>query len=157
MRVEQVNPFIEAISASFATALGCAVERGEVRWSEQSTVGGDILALIDLDGPARGHVAATFPLGTAHGIVGRLAQRRGTASAETVLVAMAELVELFADQARAMFREQGMEPPSLIVRPLVESAPGSPASLPAERWLEIPFLSELGAFDLRISLEGGKP
>jgi CheY-specific phosphatase CheX len=156
MKAEYVNPFIEGIYSSFATALHCPVERGSVHWSEQSAVGGDIIAVIDLSGPARGHVALTFPLTTAQRIVTRLADRKGSVIEEAVGTGMAELVNLFANRARDGFREEGPEPLTLHVRPVLESTPGSSVTLPAGAWLDIPFLSELGAFELRISLTAEK-
>ena len=156
MKLEHINPFIEAVNKLFTSMLDSKVERGNLSVSK---VGGgryDITALIGLSGPARGSVTLSFPNETALAMAGRLL---GTDLSEaedaekTVTDAMAEMANIVAGSAKTKFFE-GKATPIELSLPNVVRGKNFTVIFPSKSiWIEVPFDGELGPFALRVILE----
>jgi chemotaxis protein CheX len=163
MKIEWINPFIESVYSLCTTMLSCSVERGQLGLVNHGTEAkGGITALIGLSGPARGTVALSFPLPTAHAMVGRLLSLGEQEVDESVGDGVAELVNIVAGSAKAKLSNgKGPDVISLGL-PTVVHGGSEIIDYPSQStWLEVPFSSELGPFSLRVTFEmdpttGGK-
>lgn len=153
MQVEYINPFIESVYELFSTMLGCeAKRRGDIGLARTQGNARDISALIGLSGPARGIVSLSFPATTALSMVSRLIGSDTRVIDDTVIDAVAELVNIVAGGAKAKLTGGGT--PIDLSLPTVVRGSNYSVDYPSKAmWLDIPFTSELGNFSLRVTLE----
>jgi chemotaxis protein CheX len=157
MKVEYINPFIGGVFKLFDTMLASKVERGTLALADKDSAGGDITAIIGLSGPARGTVALIFPLATAHALVGRLLQLDEKEVDENVSDGVAELVNIVAGSAKAKLANGDRASVINLGLPTVIRGADYVVGSPKEAtWLDVPFSSELGKFNLRVTFEFAK-
>ncbi|MCL4693933.1 MAG: chemotaxis protein CheX [Candidatus Hydrogenedentes bacterium] len=153
MKVEHINPFIEAVYDLFQTMLEGKVSRGEIGVCAGSKNPRDIMAIIGMSGPTRGTVALSFPTTTALAMVGKLLGQNVTIIDETVSDGIAELVNIVAGSAKAKLVKDDETPMDLSL-PTVVRGNNYSVEYPSQAvWLEVPFSSSLGAFSLRVTFE----
>lgn len=153
MKVEYINPFIESVYELFSTMLSSRAKRGDVGLVHGEGSPRDIMALIGLSGPARGTVALSFPAGTALAMVSKLLGMETHVMDETVSDAVAELVNIVAGSAKAKMNIPGTTPIELSL-PTVVRGNSYSIDYPSKAvWLEVPFTSDLGPFNLRVTFE----
>jgi len=155
-RAEYVNPFIRSVSNLFQTLFKCSVERREVALKRRLPPNFDIVALTGLSGGVRGLVAMAFPARTALAIVSRAYNERIIIVDDRVLDTVAECVNIVAGGALSELAHAAGTP---IVLSLPVVIRGSDFSLeyPALRnWVEVPFISELGPFSIRITIAANR-
>ncbi|NIA14835.1 MAG: chemotaxis protein CheX [Nitrospiraceae bacterium] len=155
MRVEYINPFIEAVYELFSTMLASKATRGEVGVVDASGSEGlyDIMGLIGLSGYARGMVALSFPAETAVAIVNTLLGTDSSTMDDTVSDAIAEVVNIVAGAAKAKFRAEGRPPIDLSLPTVVRGSSFSVNYPSHSIWIEVPFNSNLGGFTMRVTFE----
>lgn len=152
MQLEYINPFIESVYELFETMLGCPVERGNPNLVKKNEVTNDLVALIGLSGPVRGTVVLLFPKLTALKMVSRFVGEPCQAIDENVRDAVAELVNIVAGGAKA--RLSNGDPIIELSLPNVIEGKNCSVHYPSYSvWLDIPFTSELGPFNLRLSFK----
>lgn len=154
MKAENIKPFIDSVIELYSTMLSCVVQRGEISLLESFSNGHDeVIALIGLSGRVRGTVALAFPVPTALRMVERLLGAPMTSINNDVLDAVAELVNIVAGGAKARIADQTCSSIDLSL-PTVVHGQGYHISSPSyARWLDIPFVSDLGPFTLRVIFE----
>lgn len=153
MKVEHINPFIEAVYDLFQTMLEGKVSRGEIGVCAGSRNPRDIMAIIGMSGPTRGTVALSFPTSTALAMVSKLLGTNVTIIDETVSDGIAELVNIVAGSAKAKLVKEDETPMDLSL-PTVVRGNNYSVDYPSQAvWLEVPFTSSLGAFSLRVTFE----
>ena len=156
MKAEYINPFIESVHELFSTMLGCKAQRGALginkRGGESRDIR-DIMALIGLSGPMRGTVALVFPINTALRMVSRLLSKEHRVVDETVLDAVGEMVNIVAGQAKAKLHRNEGTPIDLGLPTVVRGQSYMVAYPSHSNWLDVPFASELGGFNLRVNFE----
>lgn len=154
MRIEYINPFVSGVYKLFETMIGCPVERGDLALADASEVAGEITAIIGLSGPARGTVALSFPKKTAHALVGKLLQLDEAAVEENVSDGVAEIVNIVAGSAKAKFANGDGSSVINLGLPTVIRGENFVVGYPRQAtWLDVPFKSELGDFNLRVTFE----
>ncbi len=153
MKVEYINPFIEAVYTLFATMLGSKAIRGNVAVSHNGGTQRDIMALIGLSGPVRGMVTLAFPIKTALNIANTLLGSELRVIDDTVSDAIAEVINIVAGSAKAKLRlDEG--PPIELGLPSVVRGSGFCVDYPLKTvWLEVPFESDLGPFVMRVTFK----
>lgn len=155
LKAEYINPFVESVKDLFDTMLRCGVRLGTPSLSDKSKVAddSDVMALIGLTGPAKGTVALTFPKSTALSAVHRFSGMESTEIDDSAVDAMAELVNIIAGGAKARLHE-GTGAQFVLGLPTVITGQHFRVSYNSmTRWLDIPFSSDLGAFNLRVAFE----
>ncbi len=153
MKVENINPFIEAVYELFQTMLEGEVSRGEIGVCAGGNNPRDIMALIGMSGPTRGTVALSFPTATALAMVSKLLGTHVTIIDETVSDGIAELVNIVAGSAKAKLVKDDEKPMDLSL-PTVVRGNNYSIDYPSQAvWLEVPFSSSLGEFSLRVTFE----
>jgi CheY-specific phosphatase CheX len=154
MKIEYINPFIESVTDLLGTRLGSDVERGDVgvtKCGMANTL--DVLALIDISGPARGTVAITMPSDTAIGIVEALLGSTCDEVDETVSDGVAEVVNMIAGGAKAKIATSAGVPLNLSLPTVVTGKENVVDHLSESTWVQVPFKTGLGEFDLQVTLE----
>lgn len=154
MKVEYINPFIESVYDLFSTMLGCRAQRGSVALATPGGASREITALIGLSGRARGTIALSFPEPTALAMVGRLLGMEMETVDETISDALGEMVNIVAGGAKAKFTTENGETPIDLSLPNVVWGNNYHVDYPSQTtWLEVPFSSELGSFNMRVTFE----
>lgn len=150
MKAEYINPFIDSVYQLFDTMLGCEVRRGQLAVADKVNPT-NITAIIGLTGSAQGAVALTFPVKTALSMVQKLLGMDIKVVDETVIDGMAEMVNIVAGGAKSRFSEMAGEPIDLSL-PTVIRGDGFKVEHPSGvRWIEVPFDSDLGPFNMRVT------
>jgi len=153
MRAEHINPFIESVYELFNTMLQGKVERGPIGVSSGNDSTRDIMAIIGISGPTRGTIALGFPALTALSMVGRILGAPVQAIDETVSDGVAEIVNIVAGSAKAKLNTNADKPLDLSL-PTVVYGDKYDVQYPSKAvWLEVPFTSDLGEFNLRVTFE----
>ncbi len=153
MKVEYINPFIESLHNLFDTMLGCPVDRGNPNLTRKDGNPRDITALIGLSGNVKGTVALAFPALTALAMVSKLLGMEIKTVDETVTDGLGEIVNMVAGGAKAKLSELE-EPPIDLSLPTIVRGSSYTVNYPSgSTWLELPFKSDLGEFNLRVTLE----
>ena len=154
MKVEYINPVIEAVFDLYKTMLSASATRGDVGVSRGDRSNPrEITALIGLSGPVRGIVTLAFPISTALAITNRLLGTETRVGDDTVSDAIAEVVNIVAGGAKAKIKI-GDGPPIDLSLPTVVRGSGYSVDYPSGSvWLEVPFESDLGDFALRVTFE----
>lgn len=154
MKVEYINPFIESVYDLFSTMLNAKAVRGDVGVARgEMTNPRDIMALIGLSGPVRGMVALAFPLSTAIEMVNRLLGTELRVVDDTVSDAIAEMVNIVAGGAKAKLSGAQSTPIDLSLPTVVRGNSFNVDYPSGSVWLEVPFNSDLGEFNLRVTFE----
>jgi chemotaxis protein CheX len=150
MKVEYINPFIESVYDLFTTMLGSTAKRGVAGLSRGESDPREITAMIGLSGPARGMVTLSFPVATALAISNRLLGSESRVVDDTVSDAIAEIVNIVAGGAKAQFK-LGDRPPIELSLPSIVRGKNYHVEYPTSTtWLEVPFDSDLGPFNMRV-------
>lgn len=152
MDAKYINPFIESVYDLFNSMINCPVERCDISVKEHLEFSYEIVALIGLSGPARGTVALLLPTETALCVVSRFMQEEIKEVDESVIDAVAELVNIVAGGAKARLCDD--EPVIKLGLPNVIKGKGYTVYQPTKTiWLEIPFKSECGTFSMRLTFD----
>jgi len=155
MKAEYINPFIESVHELFSTMLGCSVKREnlELAASPTKTLSQEIVAIIGLNGEARGTVTITFPEDTALAMASCLLGEEKKKLDESVSDTVAEIVNIITGGAKAKLSSEFATPLELSL-PTVIKGKGYAVAYPQNTlWFELPFTSDLGPFQLRLTFE----
>lgn len=154
MKVEYINPFVQAVSSLFTTMLGCEAERGRVNMTEKNEPPRQsVVAIIGISGTVRGCVTMIFPARTALHVAHRLLGCTVNELDQDVMDAMAEMVNIVAGQAKAELNEEGGVPAELSLPTVILGRDYQIQHPSWSMWLDIPFDSPLGPFSVCISVE----
>ncbi|PHS11336.1 MAG: chemotaxis protein CheX [Blastopirellula sp.] len=150
MQVEYINPFINSITNTFDTMLGCQIERGQLALADPNQGSNDVCGVIGLSGRAVGSV-----------IVGLSKEVAIQASAamlmmdpsefdginEDVVDAIGEIANMVAGSAKAQLEEfeLSISLPTVVV--------GSPADIRFPSGIQpisVPFTCKWGELELQV-------
>lgn len=153
MRVEHINPFIEAVYEVFGTTLQAKVVRGRIGVSAGKGRPLDVMAIIGISGPTRGTVAFGFPAKTAMAIVSRLLGAQIAEIEVTVSDGLAQFINMVGGSAKAKLNTGNNRSADLSL-PTVVLGEHYHVQYPSSSvWLEVPFAGDLGEFHLRVTYE----
>jgi chemotaxis protein CheX len=149
MKTEYIAPFIDSVNEFFHTMLGATCSEADADTAEPR----EIAAIIGMGGPAKGIVALQFPRSTALNISERLLGTRMDTLDETVSDVVAEVVNIVAGSAKARLSAATGSVIDLSL-PTVFRGTGYVIHYPSQAtWAELPFTSDLGPFNLRVTFE----
>jgi chemotaxis protein CheX len=153
MKVEYINPFIESVDEMFTMMLSSTAVRGDIGVTKEvESNPREIIAMIGLSGHAKGMVSMAFPLSTALHMVNQLLGTETKSFDDSVADAVAEMVNIVAGGAKAKFKlEEGQEPLKLSL-PTVVRGKSYEVQFPKNAvWIEVPFESEFGPFQMQVT------
>lgn len=157
MNVQLINPFIESVFEFFTKMLQSKAQRGGVTLSDGVAAPRSLTALIGLSGPVRGTVALNLPTETALAVVNRLLGTELRIVDDTVSDGVMEAVNIIAGGAKARLPFADANPVQLSLPTAVRGGNFRIDHPSKSKWLEIPFITDLGALTLRITLEQNAP
>lgn len=153
MKLEFINPFVDAVNNLFTTMLGSSVKKGNIGVSKEHKAPYAITALIGLSGEYRGTVSLSFPEETALHMVNKMLMLDSSEVDATVIDGVGELVNIVAGSAKSKLIKTDGKPLDLSL-PNVVKGEDYIIEYPSEsQWIEVPFQSELGNFHMRITFE----
>jgi chemotaxis protein CheX len=157
VKAEYINPFVDSVNDLFITMLGRSVKRGDIGLATSTkTLDEEIVALIGMSGEARGTVTLSFPIKTAFAIASCLLGVEIIEMNETVADTVSEVVNIIAGGAKGKLSSKFSSPLELSL-PTVIRGTGYTVAYPLNTiWVEIPFHSDLGPFQLRVTFESLK-
>jgi chemotaxis protein CheX len=154
MKIEYVNPFIESIYDLFAMMLDCEAKRGDVNMTLRNEPPlQSVVAIIGLSGSVRGCVTMVFPERTAINVTQRLLGSEINSLDQTVMDSVAELINIVAGGAKAKLNGDQNDPANLSLPTVIQGRDYVIQHPSWSMWLDIPFDSPLGSFNLSISIE----
>lgn len=153
MDVRYVNPFMESVDNVFATMLDLQVSRMKPKLSKAGAAappnGAWLTSLVGFSGQATGAVALRFPVPTALAVAGRMLGTELTEVNDETIDAISELANMVAGAAKAKF---DINPPPSLSLPTVVHGSDYRTAYPSDaRWLEIPFSTVAGEFNMEVT------
>lgn len=153
MKIEYVKPFIESVETLFSTMLSSKVEKGNIGVSKEKKSPFEITALIGLSGEARGTVELSFPETTALAMVSKMLMIDSKELDATTIDGVGEIVNIVAGSAKSKFVRGEGKPIDLSLPNVIVGDDYSVEYPSGTTWIEVPFKSDLGAFNLRVTFE----
>jgi chemotaxis protein CheX len=149
IKVEFVNPFLDATSAVFKTMLGTELKRGALYLRQGMTLSHEISGIIGLSGKAKGTVLIGMNTDFAISVTEKLLGDKPDGLTPDVIDAVGELANMIAGGAKTRLEELNMS----ISLPSVIAGKNHTVSFPSGAVpIGIPFESDLGAFSVEVSL-----
>jgi chemotaxis protein CheX len=153
IKAEQINPFVDSVYDVFRNTLHAGVERGNVSLPQEDRQLHELLGIVGVCGEMRGTIAIGLTRDTAGEFVARMTQLGVNRHADTMADGIADLISRIARGAMARFNT-GTAHVIDVSLPTVLSGADYKVEFPRDaQWIEIPFHSEFGEFELRISLQ----
>jgi len=145
VKVEHINPFVNATKVTFETMVHTAVTPGKIMLLSGSKLNYDISGIIGLSGGAKGTVAISFPRVTALKVVSEFIGEKQLALDETVKDAVGELANIIAGAAKKDLTQYkiSISLPTVIIGEN-HKVQGGKEVMP----LLVPFDSQFGSFHL---------
>jgi len=153
IKVEHVNPFVEAVYELFTTMLGTTVERGDVTLLGKHAKPLEVMGIIGLSGETRGIVTVGFPRETALNAVSKILGTELTELDDEVSDGVAEIVNMIAGNAKSKLATAEGTPLDLSLPTVVKGTDYRIDSPGDSVWIGVPFDSQLGKFELRVMFE----
>ena len=151
MKVEYINPIIEAVYDFFVNVLDSEVKRGDVGITRELPPNRDVIALIGISGQVKGIVTLAFPVTTALAVVGKMVGKEVKMLDDAVKDSVSEIVNIVAGNARTKLNENLGANIELSL-PTVVRGNNYSIEYPSHAvWLDVPFESDLGPFALRVT------
>ena len=151
MKAEHINLFLKATTSVFDTMLSCQPKRLEARIGDTTASDQGITAKIEFAGPTRGSIALTMPDKTGITAANRLLGGLRTTLDDEARDVIMELVNMIAVNAKSTFSGK---PPLELGKPAIVCGESSGTRASSRvPWIEIPYASEVGRFNLRVTFE----
>lgn len=156
MNVQYVNPFIESVCGLFETMFQKQATRGNIGTTSSVGASQDVVAMIGITGEIQGSVAVAMSEQTALQVVGSLLGCDMAEFDNDATDGIAEVVNMIAGGAKAKLPSPEDQPLQLSL-PTVLRGKDFVVTYPTQAlWLDIPFDSELGKFNLRVTFKNAQ-
>lgn len=157
MRVEYINPFVEASYQTLSMLLeGTRIKRGDLYLKPQAQNTMGVVALVGLAGAIEGRVIFDMTVDTAIRISEKMNGEKFETFDELAKATITELANIITAQSITRLHELGfrfdLTPPALFVGDNMKIAALSDSNLGATEALIIPFETDLGKMEVNISV-----
>lgn len=150
MKVEHINPFLKAVTNTFATMLSADAKRGELSLGDPKRRTYPISGLIGLSGKASGMVVINLSTEVALRAASALLMEEMTDVNDDVLDAVGELANVIAGQAKTDLEQYELS----VGLPNVVTGEGHEVRFPsATPPLAVPFKTDFGPLRLEVGFE----
>ena len=150
MRVEFVNPFIEAAREVIESELGGETERGNIRLHKSAYTTDEVTALVGVTGRVAGMVLYSMSEATALAIVSRLLGQEFPHFDALAQSGIGELGNVITGRAGVLLAEAGY--PSNITPPALVIGKGTLVTTLDLNRLVFPLTTELGVIEIQVVL-----
>lgn len=150
MKVEYINPFVNALSSAFSTMLDCSTTRGALTLKQGGLPMHEYSGLIGLSGTAMGMVVLSLSREVAtHATAAMLMATPDQVSENEIVDAVGELANMVAGAAKAKLVEHNMS----VSLPSVIKGTGSEVRFPSNVTpICVPFTCAWGPLTLEVGL-----
>lgn len=148
MKIDYINPFVEAAGDVFDKMAKLTLERSSLRADDHLNTEYDVSGVIGLSGTVRGCVVLSFPEGLAKEVVRRMIGGVVDGNASLVTDGIGELVNMVAGGAKTRMKDGGVgiALPTVVTGKSHRIRTGSDAKA-----IVVVFRSELGEFAMQVS------
>src|SRR5438445_12768664 len=150
MKVEFVNPFIQAATEVLESELGAGSDRGDLRLQKSSFLRDEVTALVGVTGTVSGVVLYSMSETTALGIVSRLMKQEFADFDALAQSGIGELGNVITGRAGVLLSEAGY--PSNMTPPAVVVGKGTMVTTLDLNRLVLPLETEVGNLEIQIVL-----
>lgn len=133
--------------------LSSSCEKGNIGVSTAKKSPHEITALIGLSGEAKGTVELSFPTTTALTMVSKMLMIESKELDSTTIDGVGEIVNIVAGSAKSKFVRGEGKPIDLSLPNVIMGDDYTVEYPSGTTWIEVPFKSELGPFNLRVTFE----
>lgn len=151
MKVEYLNPIINATVSVFQNMFNIELERGTMQVTTESISGKKANVSIGVTGQLKGSIVFSFTETLALGIVEEMAGMKMNQLDKFVTSAIGELANIISGHAMTNLAGVGYQ--CDIVPPQINVGDEQRIYMATEKILVMPFTSRFGVFDLSISLQ----
>jgi chemotaxis protein CheX len=151
VKVEFVNPFIQAASEVLESELGAPAERGDLRLHKSALTTDEVTALVGVKGRVSGLVLYSMSRDTALGLVSRLMGTKLCELDELAQSGIGELGNVITGRAGMLLAEAGY--PSNITPPAVVLGRGSVVTTMELHRLILPLQTDVGDLEIQVVLK----
>jgi chemotaxis protein CheX len=150
MKVEHINPFLKAVTNTFATMLAAEAHRGELQLGDPRVRKFPISGLIGLSGKASGMVVINLSTEVALKAASALLMEHKEEVDDEVLDAVGELANVIAGQAKTELEQYDLS----VSLPNVITGVGHEVRFPSSAPpLAVPFKTDFGPLRLEVGFE----
>jgi chemotaxis protein CheX len=150
VKVEFVNPFIQAASEVLESELGAEAQRGELRLQKSAFTTDEVTAIVGVTGKVRGIVLYSMTESTAMAIVARIMQQEFHAFDALAQSGIGELGNVITGRAGVLLSDAGY--PSNITPPAVVVGKGTMVTTLDLNRLVMPLETDVGRLEVQIVL-----
>ena len=151
MKVECINPFIQAAREVLESELGGDAERGNLRLQKSAFTTDEVTAVVGVNGTVSGVVLYSMSESTAIGIVSRVMGQQFAELDELAQSGIGELGNVITGRAGVLLSEAGY--PSNITPPALVIGKGTMVTTLDLNRLVFPLETELGSLEVQIVLK----
>lgn len=151
MRVEFVNPFIEAAQRVIRAETQSEVRRGALSLNSSPYTTRDVTVLVAVTGRVQGTVLYSMPEETARAIVSAMIGQPFDKMNDLAVSGIAELGNVITGTASTALAEAGF--PSRIAPPIVLIGSGTQISTVDIQRLVVPLSTQLGPVEIQVALK----
>lgn len=150
MQAEYINPFIESLTTTFSTMLGCETQRGELSLADPTTRCYPISGVIGLSGRAVGTVVINLSNEVAIKAASAMLMMELDSVDDDVLDAVGEIANMVAGQAKAQLEEYELS----VSLPNIVTGEGHQIRFPSGTSpICVPFETDFGPLRLEVGLQ----
>ncbi|MEM8944793.1 MAG: chemotaxis protein CheX [Planctomycetota bacterium] len=150
MKAEHVNPFLTAVSNTFATMLQCQAQRGDMTLADSCTAKFPVSGVIGLSGKAAGTVVINLSEEVAIKSASAMLMMEMSEMNEDVIDAVGEIANMVAGQAKAELEEYELS----VSLPNVITGANHEIRFPSNaKPIAVPFDTDFGPLQLVVGLE----
>src|ERR1700694_768594 len=151
MRVEFINPFVQAVTEVLESELGTAPERGSIGLQRSAYTSNEVTAVVAVTGEVAGMVLFAMDEATARGMVSKMMGQDFPELDALAQSGIAEIGNVITGRAAVLLSEAGftseLAPPMLIV------GRGSMISTLDVQRLVIPMVTDFGKIEIQVALK----
>jgi chemotaxis protein CheX len=151
MKVEFVNPFIQAASEVLDAELGAESQRGSLRLHKSAFTTDEVTALVGVTGTLRGLVLYSMSQATALGIVSKMIGQDFVEFDALAQSGIGELGNVITGRAGVLLSEAGY--PSNITPPALVIGKGTMITTLDLHRLVFPLQTEVGSLEIQVVLK----
>ena len=151
MKVEHLNPFVNAALDTMRTMLGIEARRGPLSIKSVNTTNTDLTAIIGLSGKLRGSIVLTFDEGVAEKLVQKFLGSTSRLSQAEICDGIGELCNIVGGSAKVELNKLGLNL-SISIPNVIIGKGLQIANNPSYPTLVVPFDSMLGHFCVEVCL-----
>src|SRR5579859_2553606 len=151
MKVEFINPFVQAVTEVLESELGTAPERGIIGLQRSAYTSNEVTAVVAVAGEVAGMVMFAMTAKTAQGMVSKMLGQDFPEFDALAQSGIAEIGNVITGRAAILLAEAGF--PSDLAPPMLLVGRGTMISTLDVQRLVIPLETDLGKIEIQVALK----